>query len=120
MDEPIVSVSLGCSAIFLIGGRTKETSPVAILLKSGDAVVMSGESRFCYHGVPVIIPSDADGDVWGDCASSGTAHDEDADAAVKRYLSIARINLNVRRVTEPGKANDAWTEKNGSGFRVVA
>ncbi len=38
-------MSLGRSAIFLIGGRTKFIKPVPILLRSGDIMVMSG--RVC-------------------------------------------------------------------------
>jgi hypothetical protein len=56
---PIVSVSLGCAAIFLVsvaddGGR--DDTPVAILLRSGDAVVMGGSSRRTTHGVAAILP----------------------------------------------------------------
>lgn len=47
--------SFGQSAIFLIGGKTKQVEPVPILLRSGDVVIMSGESRLAYHGVPKII-----------------------------------------------------------------
>eukprot|EP01035_Chromulina_nebulosa_P036175 gene36175-48699_t len=41
MDEPIVSISLGCPAIFLIGDTTKDISPIPILIRSGDVIVMS-------------------------------------------------------------------------------
>jgi hypothetical protein len=58
MDKPIISISLGCSCIFLIGGRNKSVPPKSIILRSGDALIMSGESRYCYHGVPFIIPPD--------------------------------------------------------------
>ena len=50
-----MSVSLGQSCVFLLGGRTRETEPTAMLLRSGDVVVMSGEARRCYHGVPRIV-----------------------------------------------------------------
>ena len=33
MVEPIVSISLGCPAIFLLGGRTKEIDPIPVLLR---------------------------------------------------------------------------------------
>jgi len=54
-EHPIVSFSLGLSCVFLIGGRTKDTDPLAIRLDSGDVMIMSGESRRCYHGVPRIL-----------------------------------------------------------------
>jgi DNA oxidative demethylase len=48
---PIVSVSLGLPAVFLLGGlrRTDKTQRVA--LAHGDVVVWGGPSRLRYHGV---------------------------------------------------------------------
>lgn len=54
-EHPIFSYSIGLSCIFLIGGRTKDESPLAVRLDSGDLCVMAGESRKCFHGVPKII-----------------------------------------------------------------
>ena len=45
LDAPLISLSFGNSALFLIGGKTKDIKPKAFLLKSGDIVIMSGESR---------------------------------------------------------------------------
>ena len=46
-----ILIRLGNAAIFLIGGRTRDTEPIAILLRSGDVVIMSGpECRRAYHG----------------------------------------------------------------------
>lgn len=43
--------SLGCSCIFLIGHHDRDSTPIPILLRSGDAIIMSGYSRLCYHGM---------------------------------------------------------------------
>lgn len=48
--HPIVSFSFGLSCVFLIGGKTKEVDPAAIKLDSGDVMIMSQESRNCFHG----------------------------------------------------------------------
>ncbi|XP_038072697.1 nucleic acid dioxygenase ALKBH1-like [Patiria miniata] len=54
---PIISYSFGHSAIFLLGGKTKETSPLAMYLHSGDIIFMGGQSRLAYHAVPrILIP----------------------------------------------------------------
>ena len=53
--NPIISFSLGLSCVFLIGSTTKKDKPNAIRLDSGDVVLMSKESRVCYHGVPRVI-----------------------------------------------------------------
>lgn len=132
MTEPIVSISLGCDAIFLIGGEVNDICPVPILLRGGDVVVMSGESRRCYHGVPVVLPYTTNqiatksvseeaqvidtGDGEGTNAnrdydiSKVQYYDSDGElhtpaAAVIDYLAQGRININVRRVTA---ADGVW------------
>lgn len=42
--------SLGCKAIFLLGGKSREDEPLAMFLRSGDIVLMAGEARECFHG----------------------------------------------------------------------
>jgi alkylated DNA repair protein (DNA oxidative demethylase) len=53
---PVLSVSLGDTALFRLGGlrRTDPTGPIR--LASGDVVVLGGEARRAYHGVDRIIP----------------------------------------------------------------
>jgi hypothetical protein len=34
--------------------------PTPILLRSGDCIVMSNQSRFCYHGVPLVFSHELD------------------------------------------------------------
>eukprot|EP00042_Codosiga_hollandica_P053410 m.699096 g.699096 ORF g.699096 m.699096 type:complete len:328 (-) comp58688_c0_seq48:217-1200(-) len=54
-EMPIISFSFGHEAIFLIGGLTRDEEPLAIHVHSGDVVVMSGDCRLSYHGVPCIL-----------------------------------------------------------------
>jgi alkylated DNA repair protein (DNA oxidative demethylase) len=50
-DAPIVSVSLGLPAVFLLGG-TRRAGPVRkVPLLHGDVVVWGGKSRLAFHGV---------------------------------------------------------------------
>ena len=56
---PIVSVSLGDSARFVIGGLSRRDPTQAIALQSGDVLVMGGPSRLRYHGVTRIQPGTA-------------------------------------------------------------
>ncbi len=53
---PIVSISLGDTARFVVGGTRRRDPTEAIFLESGDAVVMGGPSRLRFHGVTRIIP----------------------------------------------------------------
>jgi alkylated DNA repair protein (DNA oxidative demethylase) len=48
---PIVSVSLGLSAVFLFGGIKRSDKPKRYGLEHGDVVVWGGPSRLFFHGV---------------------------------------------------------------------
>jgi alkylated DNA repair protein (DNA oxidative demethylase) len=48
---PIVSVSLGLSAIFMFGGLKRSDKPRRFRLDHGDIAVWGGPSRLFYHGV---------------------------------------------------------------------
>jgi DNA oxidative demethylase len=56
---PVVSLSIGDTARFLIGGTRRREPVTALLLESGDAFVFGGPSRLRYHGVSRIIPGTA-------------------------------------------------------------
>ena len=56
---PIVSVSLGDTARFVVGGLTRKDSMRPLMLRSGDMVVMGGPSRLRFHGVTRIQPGTA-------------------------------------------------------------
>jgi DNA oxidative demethylase len=53
---PVVSVSLGDAARFLLGGTRRRDSVDAFRLDSGDAFVFGGPARLRYHGVSRILP----------------------------------------------------------------
>lgn len=50
-QAPIVSVSLGMSAIFLFGGHERTDKAARIPLHHGDVAVWGGRDRLRYHGV---------------------------------------------------------------------
>lgn len=56
---PIVSVSLGDEARFVVGGLSRRDPTFPVMLGSGDVVVMGGPSRLRYHGVTRIVPGTA-------------------------------------------------------------
>jgi DNA oxidative demethylase len=49
--HPIVSVSLGLAAEFLLGGLTRGDAVQRLMLRSGDLLVLGGEARLRFHGV---------------------------------------------------------------------
>jgi alkylated DNA repair protein (DNA oxidative demethylase) len=56
LTQPIVSVSLGLPATFLMGGLLRTDPARRILLEHGDVVVWGGPSRMRFHGVQPLKP----------------------------------------------------------------
>ncbi len=59
-SAPILSVSLGDTAVFRVGGLKRRDPTTSIELKSGDVFVMSGASRLRYHGVDRVLAGTSD------------------------------------------------------------
>jgi DNA oxidative demethylase len=77
-SAPVLSLSLGDTCLFRIGGTERGAPTRSFRLNSGDALVLGGPSRLAFHGVDRII------------------------TATSTLLSPGgRINLTLRRVT-PG------------------
>ncbi len=73
---PVVSVSLGDDCLFRVGGTRRADKTVSLRLRSGDVLILGGESRLAFHGVDRIYP--------------GTS---------MLLKSDGRINLTLRRVS---------------------
>jgi alkylated DNA repair protein (DNA oxidative demethylase) len=56
---PVVSISLGDTALFRLGGLRRRDPIQTIRLVSGDAFVFGGVSRLRYHGVSRVLPGTA-------------------------------------------------------------
>ena len=92
--------SLGCDGIFIAGldevDEQGKPRVAAMRLKSGDAVLMSGMSRYAWHGVPKILE--------GTCPrwmEDWPCFDKDHGAVYDRWkgwMKGKRINLNVRQM----------------------
>ncbi|MCJ1309738.1 hypothetical protein MMC25_003399 [Agyrium rufum] len=103
-DRGLVSISIGCDAIFMVGlanGEGEETTSVGLRLRSGDAVYMSGPSRYAWHGVPQIIPNTCPGWLcdWPALSCKGS-DDSDVERFLpwKGWMQNKRINLNIRQM----------------------
>jgi alkylated DNA repair protein (DNA oxidative demethylase) len=79
---PVVSVSLGDTCLFRIGGTRRGDPTRSLKLASGDVVVLGGESRLAFHGVDRVYP--------------GTST-----LLAGWFPDGGRINLTLRRVTPP-------------------
>ena len=76
---PVVSLSLGDTCLFRVGGTNRSDPTRTLRLASGDALVLAGPARLAFHGVDRVIP--------------GTS---------TLLPEGGRINLTLRRVTVPG------------------
>jgi alkylated DNA repair protein (DNA oxidative demethylase) len=54
-NAPVVSLSLGDTCLFRIGGTQRTDKTRSFRLASGDAMVLAGEQRLAFHGVDRII-----------------------------------------------------------------
>jgi len=81
MDAPVLSVSLGDTAIFRFGGLTRRGSTASLKLSSGDVLMFGGPARMMFHGV--------------DRIQAGSS---------SLIPGGGRMNLTLRRVTEPTRA----------------
>jgi alkylated DNA repair protein (DNA oxidative demethylase) len=77
-EAPVVSISLGDTALFRVGGPTRGGKTQSLKLMSGDVLVLEGASRLAFHGIDRVIGG-----------SSTLLKDG------------GRINLTLRRVTRP-------------------
>ena len=78
LAAPVLSVSLGDTAVFRFGGTERGGKTQTLKLNSGDLLVMGGPARLCFHGIDRVL--------------SGTS---------TLLKEGGRINLTLRRVTKP-------------------
>ncbi len=55
LTAPVVSVSLGDTALFRIGGASRRDPSRTVRLTSGDVCVLDGAARMAFHGVDRVL-----------------------------------------------------------------
>ena len=55
-SAPVLSISLGNSCLFRVGGLNRKDPTGSFKLSSGDIVLIGGEGRLAFHGVDRIYP----------------------------------------------------------------
>jgi len=50
-EWPVLSISLGDTAIFRVGGTLRKDPTERIELESGDVAILGGKARLAYHGI---------------------------------------------------------------------
>jgi len=89
-DAPVLSVSLGDTALFRFGRARKISSTQTLLLESGDVVVFGGVARLMLHGIDRLFP--------------GTS---------SLIPGGGRLNLTLRRVTIPDATQKEAADQGG-------
>lgn len=103
-NQPLVSISLGCDGIFVVGlddeGPDGKPRVEAIRLRSGDAVLMSGESRYAWHGVPKILDGSCPEQLqdWPSTIRGDVCDPNKRFEHWQGWMKGKRINLNVRQM----------------------
>lgn len=78
LDAPVISLSLGDTCVFRIGGFSRSDKSSSFRLASGDALVLGGASRLRFHGVDRVLAGSS-----------------------QLLKGGGRLNLTLRRVTKP-------------------
>jgi alkylated DNA repair protein (DNA oxidative demethylase) len=78
LEAPVVSLSLGDTCVFRVGGFARGDKSKSFRLSSGDVLVMGGPARLRFHGVDRVILGSS-----------------------RLVPGGGRINLTLRRVTTP-------------------
>lgn len=109
-DQGLVSISLGCDGLFVVGMHNEgdgHLGYIVIRLRSGDAIYMSGPSRYAWHGVPRIIPDTCPDwlQYWPAAmdqpeAAGGIGEVSSGYDAWRGWMTNKRINLNVRQMND--------------------
>jgi alkylated DNA repair protein (DNA oxidative demethylase) len=59
-DAPVVSLSLGDTALFRYGGLERRDPTRSVRLRSGDAIVFGGPARLIHHGIDRLMAGSSD------------------------------------------------------------
>ena len=84
-SAPVVSVSLGDTARFRLGGVTRDAPATTFDLVSGDVMSLAGETRLAFHGIDRVFAGSSE-------------------LLLRHpglFASGGRLNLTMRRVTQP-------------------
>ncbi|WZH41450.1 Alkylated dna repair protein [Fusarium acuminatum] len=104
-DKGLISLSFGCDGLFMIapndlkpgldGEISGEKQYLLLRLRSGDAIYMTQESRYAWHGVPKVLK-----DTCPSYLEDWPARDDGRFEEWQGWMKNKRINLNVRQMRD--------------------
>eukprot|EP01084_Bolivina_argentea_P078248 141960_1 len=106
INAPLVSVSLGNRAIFLIS-KDDNIEPLPLWLQSGDVLIMAGKARFALHCVARVVSGSCP-DVLieyfdKEIEKENNEVGKQEFMLMKKYIMESRINFNIRQVIDVDK-----------------
>ncbi|KAH8903032.1 hypothetical protein BR93DRAFT_885645 [Coniochaeta sp. PMI_546] len=106
-DKGLISISIGCDSLFMIApndvGKMSEEEKnslpggkdhLILRLRSGDAIYMTNESRFAWHGVPKVLKGTCPTYLEDWPAEDGKFEEW------RGWMKNKRININVRQMRD--------------------
>lgn len=111
-DRGLISLSMGCDGLFMITpnnlakeeegasaegegeGGAKQKPYLLLRIRSGDAIYMTEDARYAWHGVPKVLKGTCP-DYLEDWPAQGADYE-----GWKGWIRNKRINLNVRQMDE--------------------
>lgn len=102
---PLISMSLGQTAIYLSGTIDLSSEPpIPIWLRNGDFLIMHGDQRLVYHAIPCIGSIPKRRGNRGSMMDEDQEHfepprgNDDVDQSIIDYLNSSRVNFTIRQV----------------------
>eukprot|EP01083_Nonionella_stella_P063757 165712_1 len=106
INAPLISVSLGNDAIFLIS-NDDNVAPLALWVRSGCVLIMARKARFALHCVARVVRDSCPKALLkyfdNEIDTATEKKDKKELELMKKYVMESRINFNIRQVIEVDK-----------------
>ena len=104
INAPLISVSLGNDAIFLIS-NDDNIKPLPLWLRSGDVLIMAKQARFALHCVARVCQNTCPLQLiqYFDQYNYKNNNEKIELQLMKKYIMESRINFNIRQVIDVDK-----------------
>jgi alkylated DNA repair protein alkB homolog 1 len=76
----------------------RDTAPIPILLRSGDACIMAGPCRRVFHGVPRVLEDGLPAYLLSEGIEDQTEARVWSEEGFERWMKRWRLNINLRQV----------------------
>ena len=126
INAPLISVSLGNEAIFLIS-KDDNIEPLPLWIRSGDILIMAGNARFMLHCVARVVPNTCPTKLTQYFDKKIKENNDNKEEKkelqlMKKYIMESRINFNIRQVIDVDKLptkHNVVVNENSTDFHEI-